>query len=141
MFRRFPHVLAVAAAAVSFSLLAISAAVSGPLTGVKPLKDAADSIASSRVIEVAGCHANAQHHMVYLWGKKAWHRHGPNCAPLPVVVAPPKHCHKSYQKHHHFGRGSQWHRHAGPDCHWSKGAVGKGPGVGCIKIGAVWICG
>lgn len=125
---------ALIAAAVSLWLPVASSAA--PLNTASQLKHALDDAAPSRLIQVAGCHANPQYHMVYAWGHKALHRHGPACKPIAVLA----HCHKAFQKHHHPGKGSKWHHHVGPGCHWSKGQIGGGPGVGCIKIGAVWIC-
>jgi hypothetical protein len=128
-------------AAAASALLTASAANAAPAPAANPLGAIVDSVAGSQVIQVAGCHANKQFHMVFAWGHPAWHRHGAGCQPIPALgPVPGVHCHANWQKHAHPGHGSKWHRHAAGNCHWTQGFVGGGPGGGCVKIGSVWIC-
>lgn len=106
-------------------------------TGEAQLSTNGDSL----VTKVAGCHRARAYGMVYKWGYPAWHRHaGARCR--PVAVAGAALCHRAFRKHFHAGLGNVWHKHAGPNCVPVRGRVWTtGPKLGCVKIGAVWICG
>ncbi len=141
-------VTAFIAASILSLLLSLGIATAAPLSqGVTTDTQVEALDANPHIVKVKGCHSNKKWHMVYKWGKKAWHRHGYNCQPKHVKKKKWKkkkwgHCHRKWHKHWHNGRGSKWHRHAGPNCHYQWGKKHKyyKKNHGCIKIGPVWVC-
>lgn len=124
-------------------LLSLGIATAAPLSqGVTSDTQVEVLGANPHIVKVKGCHSNKKWHMVYKWGKKAWHRHNYNCQPKPVKKKKWGHCHRKWKKHWHKGHGSNWHRHAGPNCHyqWGKKHNYYKKNHGCIKIGPVWVC-
>lgn len=129
------------AAAILFSAGIANAAPAGQLSGAKaPVERGANGL----IVPVKGCHAKASRHMVHKWGKRAWHRHRPNCAPVRVKRANKgwggKGCHRNFRKHFHPGWGGGWHRHVGPNCHPRRGKAYRGYRKGCFKVGPVYVC-
>ncbi len=131
------------AAFIAASILSLGIATAAPLSqGVTTDTQVEALDANPHIVKVKGCHSNKKWHMVYKWGKKAWHRHNYNCQPKPVKKKKWGHCHRKWKKHWHKGHGSNWHRHAGPNCHyqWGKKHNYYKKNHGCIKIGPVWVC-
>lgn len=125
------------------SLLSLGIATAAPLSqGVSTDTQVEALGANPHIVKVKGCHSNSKWHKVHKWGVKAWHRHNAYCQPKPVKKKKWGHCHKKWKKHWHKGKGSKWHRHAGPNCHYQWGKKHKyyKKNHGCIKIGPVWVC-
>ena len=143
-----------AAAAAALAGLAMFAGSVGATPLSNPgssVKGGISQFRSGLVHKVYGCHPNKQHHMVYLWGYPAWHRHKQGCGPVPAN--PPGYapgpsfgggyyCHRNWQSHFHPGWGGGWHRHSKYKCRPVRGRRWKGGSRrGCVKIGNIWICG
>lgn len=129
-------------AAAIFSMGVANAAPVGQANTVNKMIDRGAS--AGHVVPVKGCHRKRARHMVHKWGKRAWHRHRNNCAPIRVKRGnrgwKGKGCHRNFRKHRHAGWGGGWHRHRGPNCVPRRGRAYKGYRKGCFKIGPVYVC-
>ncbi|MDA7949435.1 MAG: hypothetical protein MPJ78_18395 [Hyphomicrobiaceae bacterium] len=111
-----------------------------------------DLLSYGLVHKVHGCHSNRLYNRIYKRRYPVWHKHLPDCAPVPA--RPPinrgiiyrdglgYYCHPEWRKHRHPGFRNSWHRHAGRNCYVSRGWEWKGgPRHNCKRVGKSWICG
>lgn len=97
------------------------------------------------VLQVRGCHRDAERHFVPEFGERLWHFHrGPDCRPRRVDAPGREDCHREVRRHYlpRYGRAMA-HRHVGPECRVRVYRPYEGRPQrpdSCIRIGAVQFC-
>lgn len=102
---------------------------------------------SGLVINVRGCHGDAQRHFVPEFGRTVLHRHRrPDCRPVQAAGpgVGPRDCHRDVRRHFlpEF-RGSVPHRHVGNSCRvrvYQRFNPNRPRPGSCIQIGPVRYC-